>query len=501
MRDTLFHALKVRAVEEPEKGALVGSRQQVYSYLRVFSLCTQMAQKLKERGIGPGERVYLGVPPGEDLIFALLALSFLGAQAVVLEPSLEKDLFLKILEKYKIQKGVFMGLGQVLPWLRPGLRQLEKITLPPGRSLSPSSPVVDFSEDLASDVCLVTFTSGTTGLPKPRMRTQEFLLRQSEILKKYLPSQPALQMVFLPNFILHNLRVCTPSLIPDFFPYDILKFWKRPVFRQLLRHKPQSILASPGVFHRLGESKGMVFPFVKRILTGGGQVSPGLLKSMFRQFPQASVEIVYGSTEVEPIAHILGLQFLEYTSQPGVQGLPLGKIDEELEFCFSQGGEMSTNGPGELWVRGPQVNPLVPEDLWSTWRGKAYYRTGDLAHMDSRGCLWFLGRKGDEILLPNRVLYPFSLEQKLERVLDYCRVSFQWIDGAGVLAVQGQVRKNWLPLIKKELRGEGLSELKVVFLSDFPLDPRHRTKIQKGKVIALMEKKMDQGKFWHLELQ
>src|SRR5262249_28449805 len=71
----------------------------------------------------------------------------------------------------------------------------------------------------------------------------------------------------------------------------------------------------------------------------------------------------------------------------------------ELRLVDEQMNDVKPGEPGEIVLRGPSVTPGYFEDPAANeapFRG-GWHHTGDVAHVDERGCLYFLDRKKDMI--------------------------------------------------------------------------------------------------------
>jgi len=73
---------------------------------------------------------------------------------------------------------------------------------------------------------------------------------------------------------------------------------------------------------------------------------------------------------------------------------------------------------GEIVVHGPQVSDAYDGDeifnrmakMRDATTGSTWHRMGDIGYFDTRGRLWFCGRKSQRVITPEGVLFPDAIE-------------------------------------------------------------------------------------------
>src|SRR5690606_5025842 len=82
----------------------------------------------------------------------------------------------------------------------------------------------------------------------------------------------------------------------------------------------------------------ITLPFLRRIVTGGAPVSKDDLEKTLKIAPQSDVLVLYGSTEVEPMAHIEARDMLTQSENPDPEwveeGVNVGHFDDGLQVRF-----------------------------------------------------------------------------------------------------------------------------------------------------------------------
>ena len=223
--------------------------------------------------------------------------------------------------------------------------------------------------------------------------------------------------------------------------------------------------------------------------------------------------VLYGSTEVEPMAHIEAKEMLSLPENPDLEvveeGVNVGHISEDLEYKFIkivkdpiefQPGmwnelEVSKGQVGEFIVTGDHVcrdyynntdafrKAKIKDD-----HGRIWHRTGDLARIDSEGYLWMVGRIHNVITRGEQYFFPVRAEIILKR--------FNFVAQAAFLAMPDKilVEANALAIQLKD-SSAGLSESQkneiirlftknsipidyLYIVDSIPMDPRHHSKVE-----------------------
>lgn len=365
---------------------------------------------------------------------------------------------------------------------------------------------------------LLTFTSGSTGQAKAVLRTHGFLLEQHRVLQNCLRLKAGqVDLATMPVVLLSNLAAGVTSLIPD---VDL----RRPgainparLARLMEEYSVVSSAASPALFERLTRycaMRGMKFPGLRQLATGGAPVFPRLLAQMQAMAPQADVLAVYGSTEAEPIAH-LAFQQIDSSDQAAMAagrgllaGRPVGDI--ELRILSDNWGRgigpiggaeftakcLPPEQPGEIVVSGPHVmsNHLTGDDEETGFQvdGTAWHRTGDAGYLDRRGRLWLLGRCAARIEDRHGVVYPLAAEAPLYGNPHVRRAALASRHGRRILLVEYFGRRNGAaPLDAVQLRDRlHLDELHIC--RQIPVDARHNAKIDYPRLYRMLDRQRQQ---------
>jgi olefin beta-lactone synthetase len=467
---------------------------------------------LRAQGLREGNAVLVFVPMSADLYVALLAMFRLGIVALFLDPSAGPAHIEQCCARWAPDALLAIPKAH---WLRATSRALRRIRLKISmggwalgarrwlHDVDEKAVETSWPEILHDHPALVTFTSGSTGMPKAAVRTHGFLAVQHRVLAPSITLESGeVDLATLPIFTLANLASGVTTVIPDF---DL----RRPgavdgakVAAHIDQFGISRITASPAFFERMisfARAAGRTLPTLRKLYTGGAPVFPRLLTALREVAPLARIVTVYGSTEAEPIAHIdtdevspddvaamqRGRGLLTGAPVLPIQlrvmrdrwGTPRGKITED-DLARDT---LPSGAAGEIVVTGGHVlrgylGGVGDEETKFSVDDAVWHRTGDAGVIDERGRVWLLGRCAARIDDAHGQLYPFSAE--------CVAMTFPEVRRAAVIAHQ-DVR--WL-IVETSRLPDGLEpRLReatawahiggVRFVDTIPVDRRHNAKI------------------------
>lgn len=463
----------------------------------------------KSQGIKKGDRVLVFIPMSVDLYRIVLALFSMGAVAIFLDEWVSKSR-MEICCKIAQCNG-FIGImkAQILRWFSKELRAIPinlKINGYKKISSQNKNELIDNSSN--EDTALITFTTGSTGTPKAAKRTHGFLKEQFDaLIEKIDPKPEDIDMPVLPIVLLINLGVGTTSVITDYKASKPHLFKPQKVADEIIKYNVNRLTASPFFIKELSKhltKHNLILDSVKKIFTGGAPVFP--IEALLYQnaFPHADIQIVYGSTEAEPISSIMADEIILETENNITNGLLVGHpyhkaevkiipISDDVISVNSIDDLMlcPVNEIGEIIVAGPHVlkeyfnneSALKRNKIFAD--GKVYHRTGDSGYLNEKGQLYLTGRCSTLFKQNGAYVSPFLWENYL-----------QHINGVEVGTI---LNKNNQIILIIELNNESLKSsveetlhklpLKIdalLFLKKIPRDPRHNSKIDYEKLISFL---------------
>jgi acyl-CoA synthetase (AMP-forming)/AMP-acid ligase II len=284
---------------------------------------------------------------------------------------------------------------------------------------------------------------------------------------------------------------------------------------QILKQGVTCATLSPSMFNNLAAycaQHHLQLSQLRRVVTGGAPISRDDVAAFYKIAPHAEIWILYGSTEVEPMAHIEGKEMLALMQNPDPEiveeGVNVGHISSELEYKFIRIShdpidarntglkiyEVPKGQVGEFIVTGDHVcrdyynNPeafirakIVDE------KGKIWHRTGDLAFEDSSGYLWIVGRIHNVIERSGQYYFPVRAEVILKRFSFVKQAAFlgipdEMMKERNVVAIvleEGFEDENSIVLeISRAFEKNQIPVDSIYFVEKIPMDPRHHSKVE-----------------------
>jgi acyl-CoA synthetase (AMP-forming)/AMP-acid ligase II len=489
----------------PDHIAIIDGEKQI-TYRELQQQVNETTRYFMSKGIKKGDRVLIFVPMSIDLYRIVLALFRTGATAVFLDEWVTKKRMEVCCEIADCKGFIGVTKAQILRVFSKALRQIPIVL-----KLKPQliKPIFDtFEPTQPNDTALITFTTGSTGTPKAAKRTHGFLKEQFSALKEKINPQPTdVDMSLLPIVLLINLGVGATSLIANFKASKPQRFDPSKLCAQAKQYHVNRMTASPFFIKLLSQHLihyGKKLPLVKQVFTGGAPVFPNEAELYLKAFDHADVQIVYGSTEAEPISSINAGTLVESGKTKLLKGLLVGKPDHKAEVKIipiteknidvSSEAELQlcpANTVGEIIVAGPHVltayfnNEEALKKNKIFIQQKVYHRTGDSGYLDENGNLYLTGRCATVFEIENETIYPFLYENYFQMIegVTIGTVCFHHSEVIAVLELHDASQKK-----NAELRIRQLPVWfdKITFLKKIPRDPRHNSKIDYEKLKTLL---------------
>lgn len=482
----------------PDHTAIIEKQREI-TYKELAREVLQTATYFMREGVRKEDRVLLFVPMSIDLYRIILALMYLGAVPVLLDEWVSKsrmDMCCRIADcQAWIATSRARLLGQLLS------SELRRIPIKLGTKFPAIPAYPPIAETSSDDTALISFTTGSSGIPIAANRTQGFLYEQFKALKlETRPLPEDITMASLPIVLLINLAVGASSIIPSFNAQKPESLKAKRLYQQLLTHKATRLIASPFVILRIAEFMiyyNLHLPDLQQVTTGGSPVFPEEALIYHTAFRSARINIIYGSEEVEPISSIEGEELASKIDQKLNEGLCVGlpfrgaqvrvihilnapiqaQSQEELDQITCPTGDI-----GEIIVSGPHVLKSYlnhPEALRRNKifiNGEVWHRTGDAGYLDSQGKLYLTGRCHSLIQKEQQYFAPFLYENFFKQMEGVGSGTILEA-GQGILAVVELQEQSQRERIRSLIDYEGLPYDRLVFLHKIPRDPQHKSRI------------------------
>ena len=272
-----------------------------------------------------------------------------------------------------------------------------------GASLEPSGSTVGSArrDDVPQATAHLMFTSSTTGPPKAVGHSEDSL----STLNRQFAERFGLDHrtpVFMPSPLGHSVGAIHGARLATFLgaPLILQDEWNAAAALDLVdRHLAAFTAAATPFLVDLANAPwrgaGPKLGPLRSFLCGGAQVPPGLIRRCRKEFPNTFVTPLWGMTEggLTTCVADSSEEQVENTVGVGLPGLELRTLDADQR--------LRTSGAGELVMRGPGVfNGYYgqPELYAEHIVGDGFFRTGDLARINSDGYVSITGRVKDLII-------------------------------------------------------------------------------------------------------
>ncbi|MEZ5117784.1 MAG: long-chain fatty acid--CoA ligase [Candidatus Nanopelagicales bacterium] len=435
-RLSLTSLLSESADRFPDRTALVLGDTRL-PYAAVWDQARRYAAVLRDRGVGPGDRVALLLPNVPHFAFAYYGALSLGAAVVpvhallvaeeiryVLEDSAAKVLVTAAPLLGEAAKGAELAGVPLLSVLDGGDAEVDRIDV----LAQSADPIAAAVPRRPEDEAVILYTSGTTGRPKGAVLTHDNMvwnatvsafdtvrLEPDDVMLAVLPLFHSFGQTVVLNA---GFRVgATLVLMPRFEPAAAL---------QLLADEGVTVFAGvPTMYVALLQAAAAsdTRPNLRLAVSGGASIPVAVIDKVKEVF---GVDIYegYGLSETSPVA---SFNQAWYGRKPGSVGRAIWGVEVEVAKADLEGA-IELLGPdevGEIVIRGHNVfaGYLNKPDATAAVMVDGWFRTGDLGTKDTDGFVFIVDRKKDLIIRGGFNVYPREVEEALARHEDVVQVA------------------------------------------------------------------------------
>lgn len=410
-----------------------------------------LAVALLENGFNPGDRLAIFVQNNPAFVVALLAAWKAGGSAVAVNPMNRKSELSYILsdsgasflvcldELHQAVAAEVVASGETEVRVVVTCSSLDDQSRDDQRLFSASSKlrpkgtldlgdVIDSyrgrSPELLSpspsDLAMLTYTSGTTGVPKGAMNTHGNLAFNSQTYRDWMrlsegDSILGVAPLFHITGLVGHVGVALLAGLPLVLAH---RFEPGVVLDAIREHRPTFTVGAITVFINLISQSGVTaedFSSFRALYSGGAPIAPAVVEH-FKAKTGLYIHNIYGLTETNSPSHIVPLGAeAPVDENSGALSIGVPCFNTMVRILGEDGKELPVGEVGEMAISGPQVVPGYwnkPEATAESLPG-GELRTGDVGFMDEQGWFYIVDRKKDMINASGYKVWPREVEDVL----------------------------------------------------------------------------------------
>lgn len=449
-KTTLYDNLVVTARRYPDKTAVYYYGAQ-YSYQEILQQVNNLAGYLQQKlDVQPGDRVILYMQNSPQYLIAFYAILRARAIVVPINPMNTTNELSYYIKDCEVKTAI---VGQELfPQIEPlqGSTSLKHIIVATYSDYLPEELKIDnLSSELTAprkenlkehqflwkdvleetitafpyegksdDVIVLPYTSGTTGLPKGCIHTNETV--QANVVSASYWINTTSDAVHLTTLPLFHVTGMVHSMHAPIFTGSamvILTRWNREHAVQFIQDYKCThwINISTMVIDFLANPKLREYDLSSlSVIAGGGAPLPEAMGE--KLFEATGLKFVEGYGLSETISHT----HFNPPDRPKLQslGVPAFGVDARIIDPVTL-KELGVGEVGEIVVNGPQVfkgyynQPEETEQAFVELDGKKFFRTGDIGRVDEEGYFFFVDRVKRMINASGFKVWPTEVESIL----------------------------------------------------------------------------------------
>ncbi len=453
--NNFYELITFQAKKRKNKTALLQGDDKI-TYAEIAASVDKLAAYLASQGVKEGDKVALFLRNSSEFIYAIFAVSKLGAVLVPINTFLKSEELSYILEDSGSSVLIASAIhDKVVNGSEAS--ELCNFILWEGGEVAVGEKHLRFSDALEEeksiesaarsldDTAVIIYTSGTTGKPKGAMLSNKNILSNADSGRRTINVKPKDRgIVFLPMF--HSFTFAIGVMLPLYVGASIVIIQSiQPfsnIFKQTLTKRVTLFFGIPDVYNALAKAKlpwyFMWFNKIRAFISGAAALQPKTLDAMSKKFKRATLLEGYGLSEASPAVCMNTFKKQKAGSVgTALYGYEMKIVDEEMS-------EVHRGTIGDIIVRGDNVMQgylnrpsATDEAIVNGW-----LLTGDMGYMDDEGFLFIVDRKKDLIISKGINIYPREIEEVIDAY-----------EGVGASAVIGIIdeKSGEVPIVYIEL--------------------------------------------------
>jgi long-chain acyl-CoA synthetase len=425
-----------------------------WTYRRFWEATGHLAQSLLNEGLQRGDRVALYLPNCPVYPIAYFAALRAGMTVVqvsplyigqdlqrLLEDAQPKAIFSLNVHSHNLEKlswsfpaplSYVAGIAELYPFptrlfvnnhirrhqhLDTGFPEGPRVRRWKAALATPGAPA-PVKVNSATEVAVLQYTGGTTGVPKAAMLTHRNLVANALQCQAWFHVAAQEHEVVLASIPYFHVYGMTVAMTYPLFLGATIVLETRPDVPEILklinRYHPTQFPGVPALYNGINHNPDRAKYDLRsiRICLSGSAPLPLEVAKQFEANTGGYLVEGYGLSETSPVTHA---NPIKGERRAGSVGLPLPGTDQRIVDVETGTKVLAPMESGELCLRGPQVmlgyyhqpgeTDAVLKDGW--------FRTGDIAYIDADGYCFIVDRKKDMINVGGLKVYPRDVEEVL----------------------------------------------------------------------------------------
>ena len=430
-----------------------------YTFAEHFELVATMAQRLIDRGVGPGDRVAIAMRNLPEWIISFWAIISVGAVAVPLNAWWTTDELVYGLDDSGTVVAILDAerLGRLSGHLDAiaGLRGVivasesrdeipkmaaaaQRVTVEAYTEVMTSGPTVGDLPQTPIDPdqdATIFYTSGTTGRPKGAVGSHRnsasnlmnlfFVSTRTSLRVGEEPGQSSPNHYLLSVPLFHATG-CQAILVVNTAAGGTLvmmhHFDPERALELIERERVTTFGGVPTMVMRILDSPDFAIrdtSSVRNVSYGGAPAPPELVRRITAAFPVGQPGNGYGMTETSAATAMNSGP--DYVARPESVGQAVPVVDVAIVPEDYEGSSPAPDRPigpnvtGELWIKGPNVvrgywnRPVETAAVFTD----GWVHPGDVARIDDEGFIYIVDRAKDVIIRGGENIYSVEVEAAL----------------------------------------------------------------------------------------
>jgi benzoate-CoA ligase len=413
-----------------------------YRYRDVQALANRVGNALRARGVGPEDRVLIGLQDSVEFAAAFFGVLKIGAVVTMVNPELPDGDYAHYLSYTRAR--AFIAERELAARIRPLIEESELlralITVGGAEgggeawddSVGRASPELAAYATSRDDPSVWLFTSGSTGRPKAAVHLHHDFPFNTECYAKNVLRMSAEDVTLGVPKLFFGYATGTDLMFPFAVGATSVLYRDKAtperLFELIERHHPTVLTSVPTMINKMVQQAGAQEISPLRVCISAGEALPPELYLRWKE--RFGVEILDGIGSAELFHIYISNRFGEV--KPG----SLGRLvpGYEARVVGADGHDVPAGEIGTLWVKGDsaalcywQAHEKSKEVLRGDW-----VVSGDLFRHDADGFFYYAGRADDMLKVGGIFVSPMEVESCLLRhahVLEVAVVGFEDQDG------------------------------------------------------------------------